>query len=152
MSPELEHRLIDRWPTWFDTDGDVQRTSMPFSFEVRDGWFHLIWSLCEDLEPLVAEYEKETSQTFEVLQVKEKFGAFRFYVNGEAQPFGTASRLTTRLFLRKLRNGPESGPKVQEGEAISLNRVLLRPAAGPVEPSRRTPFGPLPAQLPREGS
>jgi hypothetical protein len=82
MSPDLEHRLIDRWPTWFDTDGDVQRTLMPFGFQVRDGWFHLVWALCEGLEPLVAEYEKETSQSFEVLQVKEKFGGLRFYVNG----------------------------------------------------------------------
>jgi hypothetical protein len=86
MSPELERRLIDRWPKWFDTDGDVQRTLMPFGFQVRDGWFHLIWSLCEDLEPLVAGYERETGQSFEVLQVKEKFGGLRFYVNEGSDP------------------------------------------------------------------
>jgi hypothetical protein len=34
-----------------------------------------------DLEPLVAQFEKETGLHFEVLQVKEKFGGLRFYVN-----------------------------------------------------------------------
>jgi hypothetical protein len=86
MSPELDRRLIDRWPKWFDTDGDMQRTLMPFGFQVQDGWFHLIWSLCEDLESLVAGYEGETGQSFEVLQVKEKFGGLRFYVNEGSDP------------------------------------------------------------------
>ncbi|MGB8478745.1 MAG: hypothetical protein WCE63_07880, partial [Acidobacteriaceae bacterium] len=35
---------------------------------------------CEDLEPLVAEYESETGHQFKVVQVKEKFGGLRFYV------------------------------------------------------------------------
>ena len=54
---------------------------MPRGFEHDDGWFDLIWRLCEDLEPLVAEVEKQTGLPFEVLQVKEKFGGLRFYVN-----------------------------------------------------------------------
>ena len=37
--------------------------------------------LCEDLEPLVAEVERQTGLTFEVLQVKEKVGGLRVYVN-----------------------------------------------------------------------
>lgn len=41
-------------------------------FEHGDGWFDLVWRLCEDLEPLVARLEKETGQQFQVLQVKEK--------------------------------------------------------------------------------
>jgi hypothetical protein len=47
---------------------------MPRGFEHGDGWFDILWRLCEDLEPLVAGDE------FEVLQVKEKFGGLRFYV------------------------------------------------------------------------
>jgi hypothetical protein len=34
-----------------------------------------------NLEPLVAEFERTTGCQFEVLQVKEKFGGLRFYVN-----------------------------------------------------------------------
>jgi hypothetical protein len=32
------------------------------------------------LEPLAADYEKQTGHRFEIVQVKEKFGGLRFYV------------------------------------------------------------------------
>jgi len=54
---------------------------MADGFRCGDGWFGILWRLCEDLEPLVAEAEKHTSRPFEVRQVKEKFGGLRFYVN-----------------------------------------------------------------------
>jgi hypothetical protein len=82
MRKELEQKLVERWPTWFDTGGgDVRRTAMPRGFLHGDGWFDLIWRLCEDLEPLVAEFEVATGRTFEILQVKEKFGGLRIHVN-----------------------------------------------------------------------
>jgi len=37
--------------------------------------------LCEDLKPLIAEFEQATGCNFEILQVKEKFGGLSFYVN-----------------------------------------------------------------------
>jgi hypothetical protein len=81
MRKELEQRLLERWPTWFDTGGDIRHTAMPHGFTHDDGWFDILWRLCEDLEPLVAEFEQESGSQFEVLQVKEKFGGLRFYVN-----------------------------------------------------------------------
>ena len=81
MRKELEQRLLERWPRWFDTEGDIRCTAMPRGFEHDDGWFDILWRLCEDLEPLVAEFEQESGTQFEVLQVKEKFGGLRFYVN-----------------------------------------------------------------------
>ena len=54
---------------------------MPRGFEHGDGWFDILWRLCEDLEPLVAEFEVAGGPKFEVLQVKEKFGGLRFYVS-----------------------------------------------------------------------
>jgi hypothetical protein len=81
MREELEQRLVERWPTWFNTEGDIRDTAMARGFEHDDGWFDILWRLCGDLEPLVAEFEKETGLQFEVLQVKEKFGGLRFYVN-----------------------------------------------------------------------
>lgn len=74
---------------------------MHFGFQHGDGWFDLLWRLCERLDPVVAAAEKETGRQFEVLdgrqlevlnveiivdarqvlQVKEKFGALRFYAN-----------------------------------------------------------------------
>ena len=81
MKDELEKRLVGRWPSWFNVHGDFRQTRMVDGFAHGDGWFDLLWRLCEDLEPLVADYEKASGSRFEVLQVKEKFGGLRFYVN-----------------------------------------------------------------------
>ena len=80
MRRELEQRLVERWPTWFNTEGDIRETAMARGFEHDDGWFDILWRLCQDLEPMVA-IEEAGGQKFEVLQVKEKFGGLRFYVN-----------------------------------------------------------------------
>ena len=81
MRKELEQKLVERWPTWFNTEGDFRYTGMTLGFRHDDGWFHILWRLCEDLEPLVTALEQQTELPFEVLQVKEKFGGLRFYVN-----------------------------------------------------------------------
>ena len=59
---------------------------MPRGFASNDGWFGLVWRLCEDLEPLVAEFEQASGTQFEILQVKEKFGELRIYVNDANEP------------------------------------------------------------------
>jgi hypothetical protein len=81
MQKELEQRLVERWPTWFQTEGDFRHTAMTRGFEHGDGWFEILWRLCVDLEPLNTEMERASGRKFEVLQVKEKFGGLRFYVN-----------------------------------------------------------------------
>jgi hypothetical protein len=79
MTEELERRLAARWPTWFRRNGDPRATGMVDGFRHGDGWFELLWRLCEELEPVVQEFEAKTGEPFEVLQVKEKFGTLRFY-------------------------------------------------------------------------
>ena len=81
MRDELERRLVERWPTWFNVQGDIRETLMPRGFTHGDGWFDLVWRLCERLEPVVAAEEAESGRPFHVLQVKEKFGGLRFYPN-----------------------------------------------------------------------
>jgi hypothetical protein len=83
MRKELEQKFVERWPTWFHIDGDISQTLMSFGFEHGDGWFDIVWRLCEELEPLVAEVEVKTGRPFEVLQVKEKLGGLRFWTNLE---------------------------------------------------------------------
>ena len=81
MRKELKRKLIERWPKWFNTEGDVRFTAMPRGFEHDDGWFDLLWRLCEDLEPLVRAFEESSGLKFEALQVKGKFGGLRIHVN-----------------------------------------------------------------------
>jgi hypothetical protein len=82
MRKELEQRLFEHWPTGFNPKGDVRHTLMSFGFQHEDGWFDILWRLCGDLEPRVAEFEHEAGgRQFEILQVKEKFGGLRVHVN-----------------------------------------------------------------------
>jgi DNA replicative helicase MCM subunit Mcm2 (Cdc46/Mcm family) len=65
-----------------------------FGFECGDGWFDLVWRLCEDLEKLENEIiEKmkiedranslllDEDGVIKVTQVKEKLGTLRFYLD-----------------------------------------------------------------------
>jgi hypothetical protein len=81
MHKDLQQRLLQRWPHWFDLCGDTRLTLIAFGFQHGDGWFDILWRLGEDLESLVREFEAATGQKFEVLQVKEKFGGLRIYVS-----------------------------------------------------------------------
>ena len=72
MREELERRLLLRWPEWFDIRG----------FEHGDGWFGILWRLCEDLEPLAEGLEGEGSPPFEVVRVREEGGGLRVYASG----------------------------------------------------------------------
>ena len=72
MRSELEQKLVERWPSLFNVNGSTYETRMVDGFAHGDGWFEIVWRLCEDLEPLVAEAEKATGRPFEVLQVKTK--------------------------------------------------------------------------------
>ena len=78
MRKELEQKLAARWPNWFDLAASPMLSSMAHGFEHGDGWFNILWRLCVDLEPLVAELEKETGERFGVVQVKAKLGTLRF--------------------------------------------------------------------------
>ncbi len=74
MKAELVQKFFDRWPQWFQglTQSPMQ-SCLAFGFECEDGWFDLLWKLCEDID------KTNPPEGFEVCQVKEKFGGLRFY-------------------------------------------------------------------------
>lgn len=74
MKKELQDKFFERWPKWFDRT-DMRSSLMCFGFGCGDGWYQLLWDLCEKIEPLAGD-------DFEIVQVKEKFGGLRFYVQG----------------------------------------------------------------------
>lgn len=86
MRKELEEKIARRWPNWFGMAGNSRLSSMAWGFELGDGWFNILWMLCVDLEPLVADLEKRTGERFEVVQLKEELGTLRFYVSHHTDP------------------------------------------------------------------
>jgi hypothetical protein len=83
MRKELEQQFATRWPEWFfDLYGDPRETCLCYGFEHRDGWFDLVWRLCEQIEKVVGE-----GTPFKVAQVKQKFGGLRFYFEGDNDAF-----------------------------------------------------------------
>ena len=71
MSPELEKKLLDKYPKLFSS-------KQFWGFECGDGWFDLLDYLCVSL--LTYTYGDEEIY---VDQVKEKFGRLRFYLSKE---------------------------------------------------------------------
>src|SRR5580704_13157230 len=59
MNKALEQKMVERWPTWFNIGGDIRYTLIPRGSTHDDGWFDILWRLCEDLEPLVTETERQ---------------------------------------------------------------------------------------------
>ena len=93
MKPELEKQILDRWPDWFAFRDDVTRSLMGFGFQCDDGWFRLLVSTFEGIEPHVAVWNQELAGCgahFEILEVKEKFGELRIVAMGTNEAIYTA--------------------------------------------------------------
>lgn len=76
MNKELEANLVKKFPGIFaDMYGNPMETCMAFGCECSDGWYDLIFQLCENIE-------KAGPSDFKALQIKEKFGGLNFYYTG----------------------------------------------------------------------
>lgn len=90
MSPEKEQIIFDTFPKIFPRGRDVdpRENLMCFGFECDDGWFDIIYNLCDHLQKHVDGYrmgnQEGTWRPLQVIgvQVKEKYGTLRFYTNG----------------------------------------------------------------------
>jgi len=74
MNRENTKKLNDEFE-FFHPELPPTENLMCFGFECDDGWFDLIWKLCEDIRTEL----KVNPMDFLVMQVKEKFGGLRFY-------------------------------------------------------------------------
>ena len=63
MDERHERSLIERWPEWFDVNGDVRRTLMRFGFQHGNGWYGLVYGLCEPLEAAGGRAERQNQAT-----------------------------------------------------------------------------------------
>lgn len=81
VSPELEQKLIDKYPQLFTASGGAPSSSpVALGFECGDGWFDLIDILSAQLSELDPVDEGDGAHPIRAVQVKEKYGTLRFYV------------------------------------------------------------------------
>ncbi len=84
MSPELEAKIISKYPKMFpQPDGSKLAIDM-FGIETGDGWYTLLDTLCGDIQGIIDNSQNRENPIPQVvlLQVKEKFGTLRFYYSG----------------------------------------------------------------------
>lgn len=74
MTNDKTKKLFDSYPKLFPKDRTIQQSLMAFGFECDDGWYEILDKLFSKMTT--------TGEPIEVVQVKEKFGTLRVYVNG----------------------------------------------------------------------
>ena len=80
MKKELQDKLFEKYPKIFrQKDLSMQETCMCWGIECSEGWFKLIDNLCSLLQ---FDIDHNKYPQIEAVQVKEKYGTLRFYVNG----------------------------------------------------------------------
>lgn len=80
MNSDFDDLLCARYPTIFrDRHASMQQTAMCWGFACGNGWFPLIDTLCAEIQRHV---QFARVQPVVAVQVKEKFGALRFYTSG----------------------------------------------------------------------
>lgn len=80
MDEKLEKKLYEKYPKLFvQKDLSMQETCMCWGICTGNGWYWLLDNLCNCIQNYIDNNNKEQ---VEVVQVKEKFGSLRFYVNG----------------------------------------------------------------------
>lgn len=84
MTEEKEKELYEKYPKIFgQKDLPMTQTCMCWGITCSDGWYDLIDTLCRLIQSHID--HKQLPQV-EAVQVKEKYGGLRFYVN-HADPY-----------------------------------------------------------------
>jgi len=83
MKKELDEKLVKKYPKIFvDRYGDMKKTAMCWGFECGDGWYWLIDNLCDSIQSYIDNNKHLNIPQVVAVQVKEKFGGLRFYIEG----------------------------------------------------------------------
>jgi len=103
MKDELDKRLCEKYPKIFkERHAHMTETAMCWGFEIGNGWYQIIDSLCGQIQNHIDWSHKNHKWSLEwneehpeeqrpvrepvhqvvATQVKEKFGGLRFYYNG----------------------------------------------------------------------
>jgi hypothetical protein len=79
MNAEHTKHLIEKYPVLYQGHKlPITQNLMSFGFEHGDGWFPLI----DNLSALITLLDKRDGSETIAVQVKEKFGGLRYYIEG----------------------------------------------------------------------
>lgn len=84
MSPEKRKKLFEDFRHLFHPERPPSKTLMCFGFECGDGWYDIIYKLCQDITTVL----ERDAQQIEVLQVKEKYATLRFNIDAGTDEIG----------------------------------------------------------------
>lgn len=81
MSPDKSQKLINSFPKLYRDAHPHAASMMRYGFEIGDGWYHLIFDLSKNIESQakLQGIDSESNNWPVAIQVKEKFGALKFY-------------------------------------------------------------------------
>jgi hypothetical protein len=83
MREELDNKLCVDFPQLYrQRHWDASKTCMCWGFECGDGWFDIIYELSQKLDALFKKHNLNGDDYPACVQVKEKFGYLRFYMEG----------------------------------------------------------------------
>lgn len=97
MNQILIKKLYDEFPELFkDKDSGPQETCLYFGIETDDGWYKLIRNLCHKIYKCC---NKNNYEIPTVIQVKEKYGSLRFYINsGDEKIYNIIDKYENKSF------------------------------------------------------
>jgi len=120
----LQNTLFNEYPRIFkQCNYSIMESCMPWGIETGDGWYGIIDTLCR----LIQHYmEGLPGETVEAIQVKEKYGGLRFYINGgDSYVYGLIA-FAEELSLRTCEQcGSTDGVTQTKGWVYTLCRQCL---------------------------
>lgn len=122
MTPEKDSELCSRYPKIFSNRNNSHAEScMSYGFECDDGWFDLIDALCRRIQNYV-DWKSSTLTGAEIkqlqpvaLQVKQKFGGLRFYIEGGDSHIDGMISMAESMSFRLCESCGNSGTKRSGG-------------------------------------
>ena len=125
MNPELENRLIEKYPGIFTRTNEYgERVVVGYGIEVGDGWYNIIDCLCASIQNHITHHRSKkhlTPTEFEeqvqtkAAQVKEKFGGLRFYVDNSDEYVMGAIQMAEAMSVRTCEKCGSPGKPIQGG-------------------------------------
>jgi hypothetical protein len=101
MREELEQKLVAKFPELFrDKDKPLTESLMAFGCECSDGWFDILYSLCDVISRHIKNGHWKYESPYRFFQIKEKFAGLRVYDSGHDEYISGAIAMAETLSYR----------------------------------------------------